>query len=155
MRAKSIQIPKVYPARVILKHYEGSIRRLGRKLAFLLLVVAGAFLAEPTTPGRAPHRHPTSDDLEAIADTNVYDSTPWRSPFWQGAVPEKEWFPEGQKRPPCEPSLEIEWKERCWTPHKSRKPPCPLGKLWQMGDTCLVPVFRPPRKDPGTALPQE
>lgn len=157
MRTQARKIPHVYPIRVILKHYEGPIRAFGRKAAFVILVIASTFLAEPERQERTPQSYPTSHDLEAIADTSIYDTTVWRNPFYQGAVPEKEWFPEGQKRAPtCLKDVEVTWKERCWTPHKYMKPPCkPLGSVWQMGDVCLVPVFKQPKKNDGTTYPQE
>ena len=95
------KIPHVYPTRVLLRHYR-------REIAFLLLVVAAVFV-EPARQEGGPYANPTSHDLDAIADTSIYDSVPWRSPFWPNAAPQEEWFPEGQKKAPCEKGIETEW----------------------------------------------
>lgn len=46
---------------------------------------------------------------------------------------------EGQKRPPCDPDIEVEVAKACWWPHLKR-PPCPKP-LYEGNGLCLGPVM--------------
>jgi hypothetical protein len=94
------------------------------------------------TPGRpAPPTHLYAPPIHApVWATDMLDTgRPWR-------IGEHATGPlEGQKRPPCTPRREKEYKGGCWIPH-AEKPPCPEG-VFEGDGVCLVPVKaaqRPP-----------
>jgi hypothetical protein len=47
-----------------------------------------------------------------------------------------------QRKAPCDPEVgQEEFNGHCWLPLPV-KPPCPVGKAWEEGGKCYVPVLR-------------